>query len=655
MNRIWILCAVSVLLVQLSDAAVRSPYARLTGRIGSFLQTVLERRIYSEKAKGVVYDEAERSFQTHWDDSLDENGRVRNGWQNEYWGKMMLCYAGAIAYTGDSGLSRWAAGKARSFVDRYQHPNGYLSTYAQEDGLAIRDADANPGLVWNFNIWGRKYTMWALLELASVTGDRELLAASVKMADHLCAQLDRLGVGIESTGSWAGLSSMTVLKPLMLLYRERPKPAYLALARHIMKVMDRETSDPRQMNLVRDALSDRPVCEWFGKKAMHMAKAYEMMSFFEGVAEYYRATGEERALSSLKAFHRHLVDEELNPMRCVGYFDHFLRGRRHVNGLTELCDVVHWMRLNRELYLLTGDTVYLDCFEEAFYNALLPGVSPDGEWGAHIVRSHGTRHMSAPPQTGMIYHQCCPDNMLRAFFDWATTVAVEKTSGVIDLNLFSDAEVELDGVGITVSGGYPVEDSFRIALKTDRDVRLRVRVPTWSGTVTVDGREMPVSAGRVDLKAAKGDTVWSVSFDMKPRIIQPGRHDDEDVLCTLDGQSDWFKPSYTLHFMEWMTPEMRGLHRTTGALQVMRGPLVLAKGRLAGTTKAETLYFESLRSAGWEIGSLTPVPRRIDNISVWGAWTLEFRRGGERKAVPVSDFWSVSCVNDPSNWFSMWF
>ncbi|MDE3274905.1 MAG: glycoside hydrolase family 127 protein, partial [Verrucomicrobiota bacterium] len=391
---------------------------RVGGKPGLLIDSSIDVRAYSDWARTTVYEEAANAFATHWDDA--EPGRA--GWQNEYWGKTMLSYAGAIAYTRDPELTKWALDRVHEFVAKYQQSNGYLSTY-REDNIGVRTKEANPHKTWNFNTWGRKYTLWALVEMYRATGDDACLDAAEKLADHLCAQLKRLNVGIEWTGSWAGLSAMTILKPILLLNRERPKAEYRALADHIVSVTDREGADAIDMNLIRLALSDKPVHTWFGDRAMYLAKAYELQSFFEGVAEQYRVTGEPRLLAAVKAFHRHLVDDELNGMRSVGYFDHFLNARKRVNAMTELCDVTHWIRLNRELYLLTGETAYLDCIEEAFYNAFLAGVSPDGSWGAHIVRGHGTRHLAAPPQTGMRHHQCCPDNMMRTYFDWAATVA----------------------------------------------------------------------------------------------------------------------------------------------------------------------------------------------------------------------------------------
>ena len=630
--------------------------ARLLGRTGDLFARSLDARVFSAHAKGPVYDEAEHAFATHWDDADD--GGHGAGWQNEYWGKTMLCHAGAIRHTRDAAHAAWCIDKAHRFLDVFQKPNGYLSTYAHEDLLRQHPESDDFEQHWCFNIWGRKYTLWALVELHKATGDARCLAGAEKMGDHLVGQLRRLGVALENTGSWAGISSLSILRPLLELYRLVPKPEYRALANAIVAATDvREGATPA-MNVVFDALSGRPVRSWF-RKPMLLAKAYELMSYFEGVADYHRLTGDRRALDAAVAFWEHLRAEELNPLRSVGYFDHFLGGRRRVNGMTELCDVVHWIRLSRELWLLTGETKYLDAIEEAFYNAFLAGVSHDGAWGAHIIRSHGTRHLAAPAQTGMTLHQCCPDNMLRAFYDWAETTADIAADGAWDVNVYSDADIALPGARIEIRGNYPVSAEFRLRIVAERDGTLRLRVPAWAPSLVVDGVERTPESGRVSLAVPAGERTFALAFDMTPRLLDSAADGPEDIdsVDDLDTQPP---EGYTKRFMAWYTPEMEGLARRTPAATVMRGPLVLAKGRLAGTSRSETLDFQTVnRQPGWRL-STAPARRNAANAAPWGAWTLVLERdapetGAERREIPVADFWSVSHLDDPDNWFSLWF
>jgi len=619
---------------------------RLMGRAGDSADRCLQSRVYSDWAKGDMYEECVNSFRTHWDDS---DGHV--GWQSEYWGKTMLCFAGAAAYADDPKLAKWITDRTHAFLDEFQKPNGYLSTYGQEDFLRGNPENPDPKTHSCFNVWGRKYTLWALIEVYRVTGDKKSLDAAVKVADHLVAQLKRLNTSLDRTGYWHGISSMSILRPILDLYRIVPKPEYRALADEIVAAMKDPKCGPGA--LIHDAFREEKICEWH-PEPLYWAKAYEIMSCLEGLVHYYRLAGEKRVLDAVLAYYGHIEREELNAMRSAGYFDHFVEARRHVNAMTELCDVVHWIRLNRELLVLTGESKYADRIEEAFYNAFLAGVWRDGRWGAHIVRSHGTRHVSAPAQTGMHEHQCCPDNMMRTYFDVAQSAAAVNADGGISVVLYSDAKIRLPGARIEISGGYPWgETSVDVRIEREKAGRVRFRVPRWSGRFHVNGGQARVADGWCEVETPSGKSVWTLVFDLSPRIVNlavarefpapaPAQRSFTDVM------------SYTTYFWEWMTPESRGLTRVEPAMQVFRGPLVLAKGRLAGTSRQETLFATTLNLQGWT-AELKPLPVSAANAGVPCAWNLTFRRGMEEKTVSVSDFASLSNVDDGENWFSLWF
>lgn len=630
----------------MSDLIVAPELGRVSvgGFPGMRMDAALNERVFSHHARTTVYEEAVNAFRTHEDDRDPK----RAGWQNEYWGKTMLVVAGAIAYTGDEELREWAIDRAHAFVREFQRENGYLSTYANEDRIG------GPGFVSSFNIWGRKYTFWALIELYRVTGDVGCLNAAEKMADHLVGQLKRIGRPIYETGIWNGVSSASILKPLLLLQAIRPKPEYLALANDCFAGFDR--TDGRIPNLVFNAFRKEPVASWY-PRATQWAKAYEIMSCVEGWVELYRMTGNRRALDAAKAFHGHLVAEEVNPMRSVGYFDHFLMARQHANGMSELCDVTHWIRLNRELFLVTGEAKYLDWIEEAFYNAFLAGVQPDGAWGAHLLRSHGSRHLSAPAQTGMRYHQCCPDNMVRTFYDWAQTVACRGSDGTLFVNFYSDAEVCLPGARVSIAGNYPIaEEPVRISVRIDRPSRVRFRIPEWSSEFRLNGQKAHGDGGWLSVDAPQGTTTWTLAFDLSPRILNAAWEGVEAIPASVP---DGVDPAddiglYTKFFFEWMAPEMKGACRTNPSAQIMRGPLVLAKGRLVGSSKDETLSAKTINGGCCRV-SLVPAKRTCANAAAWGAWTLTLSDADGERSVPVGDYASVSAVDDAENWFSLWF
>jgi len=622
---------------------------RLSGLAGASAAACLQARAYSAWARGEMYEECVNAFRTHWDDKPG-----RTGWQNEYWGKTMLCFAGAAAYTQDAGLKAWIVEKTRAFLAEFQQPNGYLSTYAQEDLLRKNPENPDAKQHWCFNIWGQKYTLWALIDIYRATGDEGARQGAVKLADHLIAQLKRLNLTIDKTGSWNGLSSMSILRPMLELYRIEKNPSYLALCKEIVSAMDRAPYNPG--SLIHDAFRKEKICTWYPEPGF-WAKAYELQSCLEGLTDYYRLTGEKRVLDAVLALYGHLEREEMNPMKSAGHFDHFWNAADQLNGMTELCDVTHWIRVNRELLFVTGEAKYAERLEEAFYNAFLAGVTRDGRWGAHIVRSHGSRHFWAPPQTGMFHHQCCPDNMMRTYFDFAQSVGGVDAAGTLSVALYGDAEAKFPGVEMRVTGGYPYGDGPAVvSLVREKAGKVRFRVPSWSKTFSLNGKTVTCEGGWYAVDAPAGASSWALAFDLSPRVKPWTRGWKRNLPAPGAAHSITDVDSYTVHFMEWYCPDMVGLARSYSGFHVMRGPLVLAKGRLAGTSRADTYFSFATENGmqGWN-ASLKPLAVSSATAGVPCAWALTLSRGVEEKTFAVSDYASLSNVDDPDNWFSLWF
>jgi hypothetical protein len=170
------------------------------------------------------------------------------------------------------------------------------------------------------------------------------------------------------------------------------------------------------------------------------------------------------------------------------------------------------------------------------------------------------------------------------------------------------------------------------------------RVPRWSATLEIDGVARDPKGGWVEVEGRAGTNVWSLRFDMVPRQVNWTGRSDDDIR------------DYVRTFMEYRSknPEMAGLVREEAGVRFLRGPLVLAKGRLAGTSRDETLGASTVRGYGWK-ASLRPAPHTAKNAGVPQTWFLTLSRGPESKTIPVADFASVSNVDDPSNWFSLWF
>ena len=621
--------AFALLLHCLANAGVE-----LGGRVGRKAAAVFECRLAGDKAKGDIFNEAVNAFVTRMDDlhPYPEGATNHFGWwQGEYWGKTMLSLCAYARYSGRADMKALVHDRARDFVRRFQCKDGYLSSYDVEDHV----------LGFNWNVWSRKYTTWALVEAYDLTGDAELLNAAARIVDHLSAQLKRLGVPLSGTGFFSGIPSLSILKPVVLLAERTGEKRFLDFARGI--VADNDRADGRIPNIVANAFGDKPVHEWYPKPE-EWAKAYELMSIVEGLVEFSKATGERRPFEAAERIWEKLRSAELNAVGSVGYHDHFTGAALQPNCITEVCDVIHWMRLCRCLNEATGDVKYLDAWESAFLNAFLAGVYRDGEWGAHDVRSHGRRHLTGMYEVEMTYHFCCIDNAPRAFCDWADRQVAVAPDGTLDVNFYTDCSFSGDRCSAVISGNYPVGNVVRVAVRSASSAKVRLRVPGWcAGGMTVDGATAVPAAGYVEASIDAGERVFVLGFDMSPRVER------SPAMTVKPGECKMALAHFekTLH-----NPEMAGFARRKPGVRIVRGPLVLAKARSAGCNDHDCFTDIERLDASWRV-SLAPVR----NESVWGAWkmTLESPDGNSRRLLGVCDYATAADCDNPRNSFSIWF
>ena len=598
------------------------------------LERFVEERVLSERAKGEYYDEAANAFRTHYDD----NG----SWQGEYWGKTMLGAAATAALRRDRDLGEWIVRKAVAFVDEFQRPDGYICTYSDENAIGP-NPDGSERFCWN--LWSRKYTLWAILEASRlaesdpelarrVPGAAEkLLGSARRLMDHWIAQMEKGKVKIEQTGYFAGIPSMSVLKPLMLLYRRTGDKKYLDYARSLVAIWEREGSMP---GLIANAFSGKPVSEWHPNPGW-WAKAYEMMSCYEGLLDYADVTGERRLVEAVRNFADLAERYEGNPFGSVGYFDHFSSAKECPNATTEVCDVIHWMRLNHALFAATGDRRCIDRIENAYLNGFLPAIFHDGSWACHATRSHGTRQFAAPHQVGMKYHQCCVDNAPRVPLDLYESAAALEPDGTVLALLYFRGDYALGGgVRYRVLDYDLLAGRLRVAVVSPGKRSVRFRAPPWAEDFRVDGR--PADAdGWARAEAGAGETEFTLTY--RPRVVL---HEWK----TREGAD----PRAELFEQVKETPEMAGLARREGGVYLTYGPFLLAKSTLFCASREECLNPPRRVSVGEKV-SLLRLKGAKSRVRFWRA---TFGEGKDAFSVRVTDL-QAHDVNDPEAAFSIWF
>jgi DUF1680 family protein len=585
------------------------------------MNTFFYERINSPRARDTIYQEAEDAFKNQVDDASGVHGI----WQGEFWGKWIIGASRVCAITGNEEL-RDFIGKAAHRLMTYQRADGYLGTYRDPMNVFPADPEKTKPVMgwpcnWNWNIWCQKYTLWGLLEAWQATEDKAILKAAERLADHLLGLLENNKIQLAETGTFAGLPSCSILKPMVLLYQATGREAYLEFAKAIAHDWMRD--DNRIPNLINNALSGVPVHEWY-ENAPTWAKAYEMMSCFDGILALYKVTGESILLEAAEQFHALLKTHELNILFSVGFNDIFMNAAPQVNAITEPCDVIHWMRLCSELFALTKNKAYMDDFELAFYNAFMAGVYRDGRWGARGVRGHG-HHYTVAEQAKFKYNHCCVNNVPRGFVNAAQTM-VMTSADTVYVSLYTDFNtsiaVEAGEIDLSVSGDYL--SSGRVTLtfnaKVARTVNVKLRIPGWatSSAFTIAGKHVEGgTADWCDVTLDAGVTEVEMKLD---RQLEIRRH------AVPASPSAW-------HEQRWIAREenMTGLFLEDEQKTLVYGPLLLAKSKYLGTREADLLGASVPNDAAC---SLKPI--RSDQV--WCAFEATVASKGNAVTLPVCDY-----------------
>lgn len=457
-------------------------------------------------------------------DYLVEPFRYKNEthlWQMEFWGKWMLGAVAAWEYTHNQELMRHMSESVKSII-KTQLPNGYIGNYSNQAQLT------------NWDIWGRKYVLLGLLRYHDITNDNDALIAARKSADYLISQVGKNKTNIIETGNYRGMASSSVLEPMVLLYNKTHKASYLNFAKYIVS----EWETPAGPQLISKALAGVHVADrfpppevWFSPE--NGQKAYEMMSCYNGLIELYKVTGDSDYLKAVESTVRDITEEEINVAGSGTSFECWYHGKERQTRPTyhtmETCVVTTWLKLNYDLLALTGNPLYANNIETAYYNALMASTKLGG---AEIemyspLEGHRGDHNH---QCGMDIN-CCVANGPRGFM-MIPRYAVMTSGREIYINLFTKSTASLnlqksDKITIQQNTTYPEggKIQFKIATEKPSKFTLALRIPDWSlhSVITVNGVKIkePVPGNYAEISRKwSTDDVVELQLDMSGRVVE---------------------------------------------------------------------------------------------------------------------------------------
>ncbi len=498
-----------------------------------------------------------------------------------------------------------------SLIARAQEPDGYLYTNRTIDPahvLSFAGSARWSNLLMSHELYNCGHLYEAACAHATATGKKSLLDIALKSA-----ALIRSVFGPEGRHDMCG--HQIVEMGLARLYRITRDRGFLQQARFFLEQRGRHEGRTLYAwdGNAAYAQDHLPVLEQ--REAVgHAVRAVYM---YCGMADIAALWPDEAYAAAIKAIWNDMVSAKIYLTGGIGarhtgeaFGEAFELPNR--TAYAESCAAIGSVMWNHRLFLLTGESKYIDVLEQTLYNRILSGVSLDGDefFYTNPLESDGVfrfNHGSAGRQPWFEV-SCCPTSLCR-FFPSLPGYLYASCGNTIYVNLFvkGNAVVNAGGARFHVSQdtAYPWDGRIRITLspETATRARLMVRVPGWAQerilganlycfqepcaqapVLALNGRPLPVELENgyavIDRVWRDGDAV-ELTLPMPVRIVRCDPRVEENqgrgalqrgplVYCVEGRDAD--RPLESIRLGDKSSLSAEPAQRLLGGLTVIKGP-----------------------------------------------------------------------------------
>lgn len=444
-----------------------------TGRIDNFAiagglaRGTFKGKRYDDSDVFKVVEGASYSLQTHYDAKLDR-----------YLDSLITLFAAA------------------------QEPDGYLYTLRtiMKDSILTKD-DLAGQTRFSFILGSHElYNVGHMYEAAvahfQATGKRTFLNIALKNANYL---MKTIGPG--KLVIVPGHQEIEI--GLVKLYRVTNDKRYLDFARFLLDMRGRADKrklfpDPVNPNQGARTLQDHLPVTQQTEAVGHAVRAGYMYAAMTDIAAIQQDKAYMKALETIwndVAGRKQYLTGGLGARENGEAFGAPFELPNDV-AYAETCASVANMLWNHRMFLLTGDSKYMDVFERVLYNGFLSGVSLQGDTFFYVnpLGSDGKRKFNVglgatrEPWFGT---SCCPTNVVR-FMPSLPGYVYATQQGALYVNLFltSESTLMIDNRSVQVrqQTSYPWDGGVALTVspKSVQTFDLLVRMPGWTL-----GRPMP--------------------------------------------------------------------------------------------------------------------------------------------------------------------
>jgi len=362
-----------------------------------------------------------------------------------------------------------------SYISRAQEPDGYLYT-----PRTIHEQHPNHKAVkwigdkrWSnvedlsHELYDAGHLYQAAVAHYRATGKRTLLNVALKNADLLCKTF-----GPNEEDKYPG--HQVVEMGLVDLYRVTGKQKYLDLAKFFLNARQggkKYNQSYKKVTQQRQAVG-------------HAVRATYMYS---GMADVAAITGDKDYVKAIDAIWNDVVKHKLyvtGGIGSQGANEGFGPSYQlpNMTAYNETCASIGNVFWNYRLFLMHGESKYVDVMERTMYNSLLSGISLSGN---RFFYPNPLESMGQYDRSGWFAVACCPGNITRFIPSMPGYIYAKQGSRLyVNLYVQNKAHINLQGDSLNFSQQtrYPWDGDISMTVnpESQKEFEVALRIPGWA-------------------------------------------------------------------------------------------------------------------------------------------------------------------------------
>ncbi|MGZ3871405.1 MAG: glycoside hydrolase family 127 protein [Mucilaginibacter sp.] len=427
-----------------------------------------------------------------------------------------------------------------TIVGKAQEPDGYLYTARSIDPVHPQSWAGPERWINEQKSSHELYNCGHMYEAAvahfMATGKRNFLNIALKNADLL---VRTFGPDKKHVAPGHEIVEMGLVR----LYRVTGKTDYLTLAKFFIDQRGIKKYNTKSKNVYENGTyfqDDEPVVNQFEAEG-HAVRA---MYLYSGMADVAALTGDTAYLKAIDRIWDNMVAKKMyvqGSIGAVGDGERFGDNYELPNATAynETCAAIGSVFWNQRMFLLHGDSKYIDVMEKTLYNGLLSGVGLDGKSFFYTNAMQVSNSFNHPDlereRSGWFICSCCPTNVVRLIPSIPGYIYAQNGNDVY-VNLFVSGtgtlKINNKEVKITQQNNYPWDGglAFTIDPVSAMDMNLKIRIPGWARDVAMPSDlyayenpsaqkiEIKVNGKAVDYQLKKGYAVISKKWKKNDKV-----------------------------------------------------------------------------------------------------------------------------------------